>query len=448
LGGSGLNDRALPRIVAVAVSLLAAACGGRATLGTSSVGAGSGGTKSTGGSAGATGGAPRDAAAPIPGDAQGGAGAGGAGTGGTGTAGAANDAGNGGTIDAGATGGVMGTGGATSNPQGPCDIYRDAGQPCVAAYSTVRRLLSTYAGPLYQIRTGSSNQNTGSGGVTLDVGQTADGFADAAAVDAACEGTICTVSVLYDQSGKASDLRVAKAGVMRVGPDGALDDFESSATTEPLTVGGHKVYPLYMERRQGYRLARLGDGLPRRMDPQGIYMLADGTRAGPGCCWDFGNGPPDAFGFYDTSALNYGTGSLAVGVGDGPWFRADLSADLWAGASRAQDASSLPNPNNPSLRVKFALGLLKAQASASTINMTDWALRMADVATAGALTTAYRGVIAWPIINAGSVILGIDGDNSNYGSGTFYEGAILAGFPADDTELSVLRNIQAVRYGN
>ena len=31
--------------------------------------------------------------------------------------------------------------------------------------------------------------------------------------------------------------------------------------------------------------------------------------------------------------------------------------------------------------------------------------------------------------------------------GTFYEGAIVAGFPADDTEVSVLRNIQAVGYG-
>jgi hypothetical protein len=70
----------------------------------------------------------------------------------------------------------------------------------------------------------------------------------------------------------------------------ALDDFESSATPEPLTIGGHKVYPLYVEPRQGYRLARLGDGLPRRMDPQGIYMLADGTHSGPGCCWEFGNG--------------------------------------------------------------------------------------------------------------------------------------------------------------
>jgi len=308
-------------------------------------------------------------------------------------------------------------------------------------------LLSTYTGPLYQIRTGSSDQNTGSGGATRDIGQTPDGFADAAAVDAACAGTICTVSLLYDQSGRGSHLPVAKAGIMLSGPMGALDDFESSATPEPLTVGGHTVYPLYMEPRQGYRLARLGDGLPRRTDPQGIYMLADGARAGPSCCWEFGNGPPDAIHFDTASALNYGSGSAAAGAGDGPWFRADLSGDLWAGDSRAS-GSAPPNPNNPSLKVKFALGLLKTRpASATTPTMTEWALRMADVTTAGTVTTAYQGVPAALVLHAGSVILGIDSANSNYGRGTFYEGAIVAGFPADDTEFSVLRNIQAVGYG-
>ncbi|MES1187184.1 MAG: arabinofuranosidase catalytic domain-containing protein [Myxococcales bacterium] len=32
-------------------------------------------------------------------------------------------------------------------------------------------------------------------------------------------------------------------------------------------------------------------------------------------------------------------------------------------------------------------------------------------------------------------------------SGTFYEGAIVADFPADVTELAVMRNVQAVGYG-
>jgi Alpha-L-arabinofuranosidase B, catalytic len=70
--------------------------------------------------------------------------------------------------------------------------------------------------------------------------------------------------------------------------------------------------------------------------------------------------------------------------------------------------------------VKFALGLLKTRpASATTLTMTEWALRMADVTTAGTVSTAYQGVPPALVLHAGSVILGIDGYNSNYGRGTF-----------------------------
>jgi non-reducing end alpha-L-arabinofuranosidase len=350
----------------------------------------------------------------------------------------------------GATGGSTGAGGpagsggggATFNAEGPCDIYRDAGQPCVAAYSTVRRLLSTYAGPLYQIRSGSSEQNTGSGGQTHDIGQTVHGFADAAAVDAVCAGTICTVSLLYDQSGKGSHLPVAKAGIPAGGPFAAMDDFESSATREALTVGGHKVYSLYMEPRQGYRLPRVGDGMPRAFEPQGIYMLADGTHAGVGCCFEFGNSPP-TFLFSNTTALFYGRGFDTVGAGDGPWFMMEFGEYLSPGTSQASIPAP-PNPNNPSLAVKFALGFLKTD---STDALGHWALRMADVTTAAALTTAHQGSMPIRTHNAGGVILGVDAENSNASWGTFYEGAIVAGFPADDTENAVLHNVKAVGYG-
>jgi hypothetical protein len=39
------------------------------------------------------------------------------------------------------------------------------------------------------------------------------------------------------------------------------------------------------------------------------------------------------------------------------------------------------------------------------------------------------------------------GGNNNNSWGTFYEGAIVAGFPADDTELAVVQNIKALGYG-
>jgi len=386
-------------------------------------------------------------------------GSGGSGGGGGGASGASGGggaaggpvAGAGGGQDVGGAGGVMGTGGATSNARGPCDIYQEAGQPCVAAYSTVRRLSSTYAGPLYQIRSGSSDQNTGSGGETHDIGQTSDGFADAGVVDAACAATICTVSMLYDQSGKGNHLTVAKKGAQFAGPNAGTDDFESSATKGALMVGGHKIYSLYMEPRQGYRLPRVGDGIPYRMEgPQGIYMLADGTRAGVGCCWDFGNSPPTATSFTEVNALFYGsgvasidTGAAIVGAGAGPWFMWDVGTFIYAGGATASDPALWNNPLNPSLEVKFALGFHKSDPRTSE---SKWALRMADVTTATAVTTAAQGASPRPLFYGGAVVLGIDAYNSNDSWGTFYEGAIVAGFPADDTEHAVLQNIKAVGY--
>jgi hypothetical protein len=35
---------------------------------------------------------------------------------------------------------------APSRPKGPCDIYADAGDPCVAAHSTTRALYASYNG--------------------------------------------------------------------------------------------------------------------------------------------------------------------------------------------------------------------------------------------------------------------------------------------------------------
>jgi hypothetical protein len=50
--------------------------------------------------------------------------------------------------------------------------------------------------------------------------------------------------------------------------------------------------------------------------------------------------------------------------------------------------------------------------------------------------------------NEGAIVLGVGGDNSNNSWGTFYEGAVLAGFPSDAAELGVLQNIKAIGYGN
>jgi hypothetical protein len=48
--------------------------------------------------------------------------------------------------------------------------------------------------------------------------------------------------------------------------------------------------------------------------------------------------------------------------------------------------------------------------------------------------------------NEGGIVLGVGGDNSNNSWGTFFEGAIVAGWPSDDTEQAVMQNVKAAGY--
>jgi len=333
---------------------------------------------------------------------------------------------------------------------GPCDIYAAANTPCVSAYSLVRALSRTYDGPLYQVRRGAPNalQNTGNGGETQNIGILPNGFADGAAQAAFCGNQTCTVSVLYDQSGQSNNLTVAKAGCYT--GTASEDDWES--TTVSLRVGGSDVRGLFMEGHEGYR-NNDAQNTPEGQDEAGVYEVAAGTGSRPlppsGCCWNFGIASRDnCYGPTGMMhALFLGTAYWGRGAGNGPWFMGDFEAGVWAGGVRGQINGSEAydtNNNNPSMIMNFAFGILKSRQN-------NYALRMGD-AQQGNLTTAYDG----PTPNAmngswkmeGGIVLGIGGDNSNSSAGgTFFEGAITAGRPSDDTDEAVFRNVQAAGYG-
>lgn len=427
--------------------------GGTAGAGGSDLGGTSGAGGSMGGDGGASGGSSATGGSVSSGGTSatgGSAGNGGGGSGGTSGAGGSDlgGASGAGGSSGGGTSGASGSSGSSGAIDGPCDVYAAAATPCVGAYSTIRRLSRTYTGPLYQVRSGSSTQNTGSGGLTHDIGMTADGFADADAHDVACGGSVCTISRLYDQSDNNNHLSVAKRGSPLGGGMPDEDDFESNAKGKELTVGGHRVYALYTEAHQGYRLPVPGNGVPTGTAAQGIYLLADGTRVAGGCCWDFGNVTVDPTQFHAVNALFFGTGFWGRGDDAGPWFMADFGDGIWAGGSNPGDPGwgfltdppGPANPNNPSLGVPFALGFLKT-------NSTQYALRMADAETAAALSTAYQGNLPQPLDHQGAIVLGVGADNSNASYATFYEGAVLSGFPTDAAELGVLQNIKAAGYG-
>lgn len=354
--------------------------------------------------------------------------------------------GNGGSTSTGGgkggAGGPTGSGGMPNTGtrgMGPCDIYAAASMPCGAAYSTVRALSSKYQGPLYQVRNMSSKTNAGTGGMTMDIGMLADGYSDAAAVDTFCTGTVCTISTLYDQSGNGNDLIRASAGPAGNGKSGQTD-YESIANMVKVTAGGHSVYGLYIGVAGGYRttLKVKGKGIPIGNVDQGIYMLADGTHSGGACCWDFGNVSPDPSVYVTMNTIFFGTiTSWGTGAGKGPWFMGDFENGVWAGGSGAAHTN---NPMNPAMAgIKFALGILHTPVG-------KYALRMADIATATDLVTAYDGTSPKPWGNAGGIGLGIGGDNSNNSEGTFWEGAVTNGAPVNATDLLVMKNIQAVGY--
>ncbi len=323
-----------------------------------------------------------------------------------------------------------------------------SGTPCAAAYSTVRLLSSKYTGPLYQIRVGGSS--SGTGGTLKDIGTIAGGtLADGPSQDALCGSSACTISKLYDQSGKGSDLTVAGPGCYVT-----TADTESNAKGRSLMVSGHKVYALYMVSNSsfgsstgpihdGYRNNN-GMGLPMGTAAQGEYEIVDGKRANAGCCWDFGTAQRDSCSTGGTGAMNTISFGLkfvwGTGEGNGPWFMADFEGGVWAGGS---GVSTTPNPNNPSITWDYAFGLVKADTANTG---PRYAIRVGNAQTGG-LTTAYDGTAPAMWNLQGAVVLGIGGDNSNTSYGTFFEGAITVGRPSDAADLAVLQNAQAAGYG-
>jgi hypothetical protein len=429
-GGSGPGGIANGGTITSGTSTVSNPTGGKAAGGSSAGGAAVGGrgvggtTEELGGATSTPGGRTAGGASSTAGSqASGGSGDGGAATGG---------ASNGGASNGGTNNGGQGTGGTPPNVTGPCDIYASASPatPCVAAYSTTRLLNSKYSGALYQVRKAGSA--LGTGGTTEDIGTLPDGFADGAAQATFCGSSTCTVSILYDQSGRGNDLKVAPAGCYS--GTASEPDYESSAIKRSLTIGGHKVYALYMIAHDGYR-NNSPSGMPTGSAPQGIYEVVDGRRFGSACCWDFGNASTDNCNLDTMNALFFGTGYWGKGAGSGPWFMADFEGGVWPGDSGGAITTNVDLPTSDQ---NFAFGILKTSSSGYSIRVGD--------GQSGFLTTAYDGGLPKTLRSPGGIILGIGGDNSNSSFGTFFEGAITAGRPSDATDALVLANVQAAKY--
>ena len=420
---------------------------------------GSGGMTGDGGSSG-TGGSRGDGGATASGGtASGGVTGRGGGNGGRGDGGAP---GSGGTSSGGVTGrgggsgGMAGAGGGTdgglgaggaggAGDAGPCDIFAAAGMPCVAAHSVVRSLYKSYGGKLYQVRRSDST--------TKDItALSPGGIADTSTEDAFCSGS-CVVTVLYDQSTHGNDLWYQGSTQVPAAPAAA----PAKAGKETLKLGGHSVHSLYLDIGNCYWHDGSKSGMPTGKQPEGIYMVANGKHYNGGCCFDYGNSETnrraDACGAMD--AVYFGTDCWfssqgAKCQGSGPWVMADLECGMFTGGS-----TSVPNTQNISMTSTYVTAMLKNDG-------TNMALKGGN-AQAGALTTLYSGKIAsgWTMAKQGAIDLGCGGDccpphgtgeydsagGVNASVGTFYEGAIVAGYPTDAVDDAVQSNIIAAGYG-
>ncbi|HVY41176.1 MAG TPA: arabinofuranosidase catalytic domain-containing protein [Polyangia bacterium] len=362
----------------------------------------------------------------------GGPGVGGRGTGGTGGT-AGGSAGRSGGGGGSATGGSTGTAG--SGGMLPCDIYAAANTACVAAHSTVRALLGSYSGPLYKVKRASDS-------MTKDIPVLSPGgVADTSVQDAFCMGTTCTITIVYDQSGHGNFVEAETPDSTVGGHTGMT---ASNATQESFTIGGHKVYSLYMKTSQAYWRDGSKSGMPLGSSPQGIYMVTSGKHYGSGCCFDYGNGETSRMYVAGPSmdALNFSNCTIwGTGAGSGPWVMADLEGGLYAKGGGGQSTA------DPSLTYTYVTAMEKNNGTGT------FALKGAD-ATTGMLSTFYSGSVPPgynPAKKQGSIVLGSGGDccysNNTLSQGTFYEGAIVAGYPSDATDQAIQANIVSAGYG-
>ncbi len=387
--------------------------------------AGSGGVGAAGGASGMGGMGGVSATGGVSGAAGGGmAGASGA-TGGAGAGGGA----------AGATGGSSGASGSAGMSTGPCDIYEAASHMCVAAHSTIRALYGSFGGALYQVKRASDS-------TTKDIpALSPGGVADSAQQDTFCSGTTCTITKVYDQSGHGNFIEAETPDSSVMGHSGQT---AANATGESLNVGGHKVYSLYTRPSQAYWRDGSKTGMPLGNAPQGIYIVTSGTHFNSGCCYDYGNAEVSRTyvagatmdSLYFGNSTTWGSGN-----GSGPWVMADLEGGIFS------QGSSGKNNNLMSQTSTYVTAVEKNNGT------TEFALKAAN-ATTGNLTTYYKGSLPPgknPMQKQGAIVLGSGGDccysNNNASQGTFYEGAIVAGYPSDATDDAIQANVVSTGYG-
>jgi hypothetical protein len=290
--------------------------------------------------------------------------------------------------------------------EGPCDILVAAGNPCVAAHSTVRALYAKYDGPLYNV--------TRPNGLSANIGVLKPGgFADITAHEKFCSAGDCVISNIFDQSPQGNHLGKRHKLV--------------NASKHKIIVANHTlVYGMWFDPGYGYHVDKT-TGIPTGNDPESIYAVMSGTHYNGGCCFDYGNSETNDRddGCGTMEAIYFGNAHWHGNTGfgkTGPWLGADLEQGMYYGGG----AQTQVNNNSMPLTSEFVSLVLKGRTD-------GFALKGGD-ATQGALRTMYDGPRPDPKIagtcflggnyqpmkKQGAIILATGGDFSNSAAGPRY----------------------------
>jgi hypothetical protein len=180
-----------------------------------------------------------------------------------------------------------------STLDGPCDITTAAGNPCVAAHSTVRALYGAYDGPLYNVTRSSDNASTNIG--LLNAG----GFANIATHDAFCSKGDCVISNVFDQSPQGNHLGQRHKLV------------NASQHKIQVAHGAIDVYGMWFDPGYGYHVDNT-TGIATGNEEESIYAVMSGTHTNGKCCFDYGNS--------ETNDKDDGCGTMeAIYFGNAHW---------------------------------------------------------------------------------------------------------------------------------
>jgi hypothetical protein len=340
------------------------------------------------------------------------------------------EGGSGGATGSGGAAAVTGVGGWMGPTVPPCDTYAADGGPCVAAHSTVRALFGAYSGPLYQVKKAD--------GTTMDIGVLAPGgFAKSDDQDTFCGTDACTISTIYDQSGRGNHLTKAPAGMAKTTPDN-----EANAKAVSATFGGHKVYGVHIVPGVGYR-NNTATGTATGDNAETEYMVVASSFNNSGCCFDYGNMERNSSdnGEGTMEAVYFGKCTIwGKGAADGPWVMGDLENGLWAG-------NISPYNNNVPVTFPYVTGMVKGDVAGKN----HWTIKVANAQSGGfprpfTFDGPRPSARYNPMRKEGAIGLGTGGDNSNAAQGNFFEGVMTAAYSSDAADDAVQANIISV-YG-